>query len=264
MSDTKEAKKGELTFFGQIGKELTLTPEQEASVAALRKEGMGQEMRGLPIVYPRIEILHQGTAMFKFKETDETVKTFKGVFIHVEPSKVWWPTKYGAAKQEGDDGFPACFSRDLIEPDKDAKDPQAPRCAGCPQNEWGSDVKSDGSQGRGRACKEVRRIFLMAEGHLSPHWMAVPPSSLKALSSYFITIRDKGFQKPQEVVTTFSLKTVENKDGVEYSELSLALGEVLPITVLAMIADWKKKIMEMLTTAAPIQRDEYEGAPAKT
>lgn len=248
-----------MSFFKQLDNELSVTPEQEKAVAEMRKEGMGREMKGLPIVYPRINMLHQGTAAFQFVETQDVVKTFKGVFLAIEPSRVWWEHPMGSGKADGGDGFPDCYSRDLIAPDPESKLVQSEKCGTCPQNQWKSDIRPDGERGRGKACKEVRRVFIMVEGHMSPHWMTIPPSSLKALSSYFIAVRDKGFQKPQEVVTTFALKTVANKEGTDYSELQLSLVDGLPMKVLAMVADWKKRIEDMLSGFQPVTREDYTG-----
>jgi hypothetical protein len=259
MTDPASEKKG-LTFFQQIGGELSITPEQQAAVEEMRKEGL-KESLGLPLVYPKIKLLHQDTAAFQFVEEDVLVKSFKAIIIAVEPSRVWWRSKLGSG-EDGSGGMPQCFSRNLIMPDAQAEDRQAPRCAECSQNAWGSDIKQDGSPGRGKSCKEIRRVFVLPENHMSPHWLAIPPSSLRALSSFIISVVDKGFKKPQEVVCSFSAKTQENKDGVSFSELSLALGERVPETVLAMIAMMKKNIEKVLETAAPVSQDDYSGKEA--
>ena len=184
------------------------------------------------------------------------------------------PQKFGSASAD-EDKFPKCFSRDLVGPDKDSEQPQGkiipegeevPKgllCGSCPQNQWGSAVDEKGDPTRGKACKEVRRIFFIPEGHISPHWIAVPPSSLKALGSYFMRVRDAGYKKPQEVVTTFSAITKKNTGNVEYSELALGLGKKLPAGFLAMVAFEKKAVEAIVGAAAPMSRDDYEGEKGK-
>jgi hypothetical protein len=263
MSNAPDPKKQELSFFEQIGSELpALTKEEQAAVAELRSEGMGQEMKGLPISYPRIEMIHGKNAAFNFVATQDIVKGFSAVLIYVDSSRVWWPQRFGAAGSEG--GFPKCFSRDLVKPDPEGEMKQAETCGSCAQNQWKSAVNTDGSQGRGKACKEVRRLFFIPEGHMTPHWMAVPPSSLKSLSSYFVSCRDKGFKKPQEVIMRVSAKTIENADDVEYSELALEMGKAVPETWLAQVASYKKSIEDMINRVNPLSKDEFEGGATKS
>ena len=259
-----------MSYFEEASKTMEISEEQKRAVEEMRKEGMGEEAKGLPIEYPKVELLHQTTAAFRFVASDEIVKTFKAAIVYVDAGRVWWPERFGVGGADGDK-FPKCFSRDLVAPDKASEmpqgktlDPTAPRpeglmCGSCPQNQWGSAINEDGTEGRGKACKEVRRVFFIPENHLSPHWIAVPPSSLKALGAYFMRVRDAGFKKPQEVVTTFSAITKKNKGDVEYSELVLGLGPKLPEGFLAMVAVEKKAVEQIVTAAAPMSKEDYEG-----
>jgi len=251
----------ELTFFNEIGGDVSpLSEEQKRAVAEFKNEGMGQEAKGLPITYPRVDILHQGTVQYKFRDSDTVVKQFAAVILHIEASKVWWPTKFGAGKDSG--GFPKCFSRDLFTPDPNSEMKQSDSCAKCPNNAYGSDVREDGSSGRGKSCKEVRRIFFIPAGHLSAHWMAVPPSSLRGLGTYLNRIADAGVKRPQEIVTVFKLKGTSNQDGISYSELLLEPGPKVPDNVLFMMLGQRESILKMIEVAAPMTEEEYKGKDA--
>ncbi len=240
--------------FGEMGNEMApLSEDQQRALEDLRNEGMGQETQGLPITYPRVKMLHGGAALFQFENTEETMKEFRALLIHVEPSRVYWKEAMGTGDGKK---MPDCFSRDLMAPESQIKEPQSTKCTGCPHNEWGSEVKDDGTSGRGKACKEIRRLFFIPEGHFTPHWMSVPPSSLRELSKFMTTVRDKGFKKPQEVFAHFKVNGRENPEGVAYSELALGVGEKLPDQLLFMVADYKKKVEDMLTTAAPVTKEQ--------
>jgi len=77
----------------------------------------------------------------------------------------WFPDRFNP----GDIKPPACFA--FGEPDEATAphetvfaggahfEAQADACAGCPKNEWGS-----ADTGRGKACKEVRRLALLQAG----------------------------------------------------------------------------------------------------
>jgi hypothetical protein len=56
---------------------------------------------------------------------------------------------------------PMCYAigRDESElaPHEESEEPQSAKCEGCPNNEWGSDTEG----GRGKACKNTRRIAII-------------------------------------------------------------------------------------------------------
>ena len=62
---------------------------------------------------------------------------------------------------------PDCFafadSDEAMVPDSNVSKPEHPTCEGCPRAEWGSDLNG----GRGKACKETRRIALLPGSVLS-------------------------------------------------------------------------------------------------
>ena len=60
------------------------TDDQKAELQSFEQEGMGQELKGLPVSYPRIKIMHAGAAAFKFEDADEVLKSFEGVILHIE------------------------------------------------------------------------------------------------------------------------------------------------------------------------------------
>lgn len=54
------------------------------------------------------------------------------------------------------------------------------RCAECPKNAWGS-----GKEGRGKACKEMRRMFLMTPDNALPIQVSFPPTSISVIDNFF-------------------------------------------------------------------------------
>lgn len=61
---------------------------------------------------------------------------------------------------------PVCYAitrpGEVQAPHPEAEDPQHEECEGCPRNEWGSDPAG----GRGKACKNSRRIHVIAASEL--------------------------------------------------------------------------------------------------
>lgn len=84
---------------------------------------------------------------------------------------------------------PACYAFgtdiDDMTPHAEASEMQSESCAGCPLNEWGSDEK-----GKGKACKNVIRLALIAESDLEDLasaeivYLKVPVMSVKNFALY--------------------------------------------------------------------------------
>lgn len=60
---------------------------------------------------------------------------------------------------------PKCFSLQMDDenmmPHPSVGDPPAKVCSACPKNAWKSDIKADGTIGKGKACKESRRLAML-------------------------------------------------------------------------------------------------------
>lgn len=71
----------------------------------------------------------------------------------------WYKSKY----DPDNPASPSCYAiadlEDDLKPHPDSEAPQSPTCAECPKNVWGSDPGG----GKGKACKNVRRIGLIAD-----------------------------------------------------------------------------------------------------
>ena len=93
-------------------------------------------------------------------------------------------------------------------------------CASCPYNQFGSD-------GRGKACKNVHRLYILREGSPVPIILALPPSSLKSLRDYIgKKILLKGLRCFQ-AITKITLKKEVNADNITYSRAVFAFQDAL-------------------------------------
>jgi hypothetical protein len=107
-------------------------------------------------------------------------------------SKIWYDGKY----VEGSQAAPDCFSTNGIVPDPGAAKKQAPACAGCPKNAWGSRITDAGKQGK--ACADSKRLAVVWGGDLKnealggPMLLRVPAASLKDLAAYGDLLTSQG------------------------------------------------------------------------
>jgi hypothetical protein len=94
---------------------------------------------------------------------------------------------YGRRYQPGQPAAaPLCFSdngRSDHDPEQrpsaSASQPQSEFCQGCKHNAFGTDVLGTG---RGKACKEYKKLAVMFDGHI--YLLGVPPNSLKNWEQY--------------------------------------------------------------------------------
>lgn len=113
---------------------------------------------------------------------------------------------------------PMCYAfgrtEDDLTPHEEAEEPQHTDCANCPNNEWGSDPEG----GRGKACKNSRRIGIIPAdvlGHsdtverikkASVVMCKLPVTSIKNFSTYVNQVVKVMDKVPFSVVTELSTK----------------------------------------------------------
>jgi len=124
---------------------------------------------GAPL--PQLLILRE-TPVFGTPEGD-TVKEVVGHIIHWHHANQYYDTDFGA----GEAGPPACASSDGFVPDGGTK-PQEGPCRSCKFNEYGS-----AKEGRGKACANTIRLYVLVDGEILPCIIKAPPSSLGSKES---------------------------------------------------------------------------------
>jgi len=101
-------------------------------------------------------------------------------------SKTWYETGF----VEGSTAAPDCLSANGITPDPNSPKKQSATCATCPRNAWGSQIKQDGTAGKGKACSDVKRLAVVPLADIpnemfgGPLLLRVPAASLQDVASY--------------------------------------------------------------------------------
>lgn len=128
---------------------------------------------------------------------------------------------------------PVCFAfsddGDNMAPHEKAKEPQNETCDGCPRNEWGS-----ADRGRGKACKNVRRLALLSCEDATPKaiedgeiaTLEVSVTSVKGYSGYVKQLALSG-------MPSWAWQTVvglERDDGDTYSHLTFMAADRKPMS----------------------------------
>jgi hypothetical protein len=211
-------------------------------------EAIAEEMDGLTIEFDRVRIPSGGGLAFEIPGDDpdnpELAKEIVGVIVDHHPVNAYWAIKYS-----GENNPPDCSSMD----GKEGVDQDGNRnpCNSCPHNEWGSD-----EDGRGKACKNMRRIYILPKGEMFPLLLTLPPTSLKNFSNYLAKrIIGKG-RRSYNVLTKVSLKKAVSSGGITYSQASFSLAGVLSEEDAKKMEEYSRGI-KAITRKLEVAADEY-------
>lgn len=164
------------------------------------------------IPYGRIKIAAGGVNIFQVFDPGEEeatpVQSVEGVIMLSHKSNGLWLRAFGS----GDNKSPDCSSVDGLTGVR-TDTGECVSCEKCAYNQFGS--ASDG-EGRGKACKNMRRLYVMRRGDIFPMVLTLPPTALGAYDKYRTKVM-LGRKKLSNVMTKITLKSASNKDGVAYS-----------------------------------------------
>jgi len=147
----------------------------------------------------------------------------------------------------------------------EGKDQQSDKCVGCPQNEWGS-----AERGRGKACRNTRRIACIPAGTLSKDgsfeafddpdhfakaaigYIPLPPTSVPGFAQYVKQLYGALKKPPFAVFTKFAL--VEDEKTIFKGVFELI--EKVPNELLPILLDRHKVEREVIAFPyAKVDRD---------
>jgi hypothetical protein len=169
---------------------------------------VGNEMdAGAGVGGPRLSIKGK---QFRFIEGDEERAHPFGMPLNVvilatDPKEGVAKNFYQGAYTEGDDQSPVCYSSDGITPDSGSEIPQCATCAGCPHNKFGTARNQDGTMGKGKACRDFKRLYVVPydQPFSEVYEVREPPTSFRNMQTYGNQLAKHGL-KPYFVVTTLN------------------------------------------------------------
>lgn len=218
-------------------------------------EALAEEMDGLgTIPFDKVKIPSGGSVAFEVPTDDEdnpdTVKELVGVILYHHPVNGYWKNKY-----DGQNNQPDCTSYDgkvgIL-----AETGECRNCATCVHNQFGSD-----ENGRGKACKNMHRCYLLREGNPIPIILTLPPTSLKSLRDYIgKKIVIKGMRSYQ-VITKITLKKDTSGDGITYSKAVFTPIGTLEGEKLEMAKQYAESV-KASNQNVEITEDDFGMAPA--
>jgi len=182
---------------------------------------------------------------------DEMKPAFEGIIVAVRSSRAFWETSF----DENPGQPPTCVSDDGL---TGAGAPGGV-CADCPFAQFGSDVRRDGSAGRGCACREMRLLFVKTPGVVLPTVVVAPRTSIQEVQSYLLSLANFGYDY-SAVITAFSLAPEKNDAGIKYAKMKLTPARTLDAEAAAQAHAYVQELRPFIqTTRVAISRQDVEG-----
>lgn len=242
-----------------MAKNEVATTEQKFDLVTISgelAEAIAEEMDGLgSIPFEKVKIPSGGGLAFELPGEDEDTPTMAtelvGVILDHHPVNAYWENKYSGGNEQ-----PDCSSFDGKQ-GVDRETGEIKNCANCPHNQFGSD-------GAGKACKNIHRCYILQEGSPVPLILALPPTSLRFLRDYIgKKILLKGM-RCWDCITKITLKKEKSTDGIQYSRAAFAFAGKLTEEQSAQAKAMAETIKATTRTVPMVDDADYNTAEAPT
>ena len=233
-----------------------LTAAQQAVLAELE-----QEQNAFDYQPARIKIAPGGINGFAV-DTDLVKPPVRAIIAVSQKVRAWWPSKEGGNKPpvcKSNDGVAGIFDTDADLTDALAFPVAHPglssdgalfSCATCPLAQWGSN-------GKGQACKSMRRLLVLVDGWTMPAVLTLPPTSLRVFDTYASArARERG-QAYFTTWTRIELTQQVNPTGKPYSVAKFTADGPLADVELFAVIDMRTKFAD-LVRSMDITSDDYD------
>lgn len=220
--------------------DISFLPDKEEII-----EVMQENMEGVDLKFERIKVPSGGGVVWEIPNEDgewDTVKELVGVIIDHHPVNAYWSKEF-----TGESNPPDCSALDGV----NGEGNPGGKCAVCPKNKFGSDPRG----GKGKACKNLHRVYIVREGEIFPYLLAVPPTSLDNFRTYVRRLTSK-MRRISSVLTKLTLVKDKNEGGIVYSKIVFSRAGDLDRETAKKMAEYAK-IMKPYLRQISITDEDY-------
>ncbi len=237
-------------------------PQQKQASDSLESNGSAQaetELTAFAFQPPKMRMPSGGVKAFTTDDGTVIQPGWTGIIAVSQMARAYWPSKETTGLP------PLCASPDSLngwladEADKEQvkialrQDTRHPAlvdlddtqrgpftCDRCPLSGWGS------GEGRGQACKALRRLLVIPTGWHMPAILTLPPTSVKVFDQYASARTRAPGQSYFTVLTRFDLDTRRNGAGTEYAVIKLSAAEPLDDAQIAAVLTLRTQYAELV------------------
>ena len=224
-------------------------------------EDLADDMDGLQLTMQRVKIPGGGNLQFEIRGDDPDNPDYErklvGVILYHHLANAYWPEG-----SEYDDNVPPfCQSFD----GKQGYGEPGGVCAACAFNQFGSTAN-----GSGKACKNMRQIYLLRSGEYLPLQLSLPPTSLRPFNDFmnlafvarrrpsYSAIVEIGLKRAESGGYTYSVATFRKVRELEGESLAAVKSYAANFkeqvkSLLAQRVENYKSDVESLTGTAPLE-----------
>ena len=164
-------------------------------------EDLEEDFEGIPLSFKKLKIPSGGSKVFEEPSSDPEnpmySKTVQGVILYSHPAYAYWEE----GEEFSDNAAPLCSS---IDGNVGIGTPGG-LCETCVYNRYGSDVN-----GKGKACKNMRNLYILRDGEFMPILLSLPPTSLRPFREFTNATFMLRRRPIWSAVIQISLRRVEN------------------------------------------------------
>ena len=224
-------------------------------------EDLADDMDGLQLTMQRVKIPGGGNLQFEIRSDDPDNPDYErklvGVILYHHLANAYWPEG-----SEYDDNVPPfCQSFD----GKQGYGEPGGVCAACAFNQFGSTAN-----GSGKACKNMRQVYLLRSGEYLPLQLSLPPTSLRPFNDFmnlafvarrrpsYSAIVEIGLKRAESGGYTYSVATFRKVrdlegEGLAAVKIYAANFKEQVKSLLAQRVENYKSDVESLTGTAPLE-----------
>ena len=188
---------------------LAIDMDDPTYIAGLIAENLGENDSLSVRDLTRITVPGRGATLWSIEgpEGEEAVKTLSGIIVFRQDTRAYWQE---SLEEAAGTSRPDCHSMDNIT----GHGIPGGSCRTCGLNVFGS-----AANGKGKACKEKKLIFLLEEDKLLPMVVQAPSTSLTPMRDYFVGLTTKNNLPFWGAVTELALRKVDD-DPFPYSVIT--------------------------------------------
>lgn len=203
------------------------------------------------IQFERVKMPSGGGLSFEISDENGNptpVTEIVGIIVDRYPVNAYWPDKFAGASNP-----PQCVAMDGY---NGVGNPGG-LCAKCSYNQWGSD-----SEGKGKACKNLHRIYVLQPGDILPLLIALPPTSLANFNAYMLRLTSKAKRPYWAVLTKVKLEKATNAAGISFSRAVFRKVGDVPAEKLPALKAYIEELRPLMR-AVEVQADDYNVVDAE-
>ena len=218
-----------------------MLPDMAAS-SGFATDDLAEDMEGLQMSFLRARIPGGGVTQFEMPGDDPEHPTYTptltGVILFNHPANAYWPE----GEEPSDDNPPLCQSMD----GKTGYGDPGGACVSCALNKFGS-----ASKGNGKACKNMRTLYLLRSGDVMPILLNLPPTSIKPFGDFLNNCFMMRHRATYGSIVEIALKKQES-NGFTYS-----------VATFRKIADFSGEKLEQVSAYAAAFREQAKQSRAE-